>query len=51
MWADALLPWARARQPPAYPPRRGPLLGRPLAAGICRGLSVSRRLLTAPHRS
>jgi hypothetical protein len=32
-WPEALLPWGRARQPPAYPPRRGPLLGRPPRRG------------------
>ncbi|MCF6513835.1 helix-turn-helix transcriptional regulator [Blastococcus sp. MG754427] len=32
--AGALLPWRRARQPPAYPPRRGPLLGRPPRRGV-----------------
>ena len=37
-WPDPLLPWTRARQPPAYQPRRGPLLGRPPR----RGSAVSR---------
>jgi hypothetical protein len=31
---EALLPWVRARQPPAYQPRRGPLLGRPPRRGV-----------------
>jgi len=32
-WPDPLLPLPRARQPPAYQPRRGPLLGRPPRRG------------------
>ena len=43
-WPDPLLPWARARQPPAYPPRRGPLLGRPPR----RGFRAFPAPLTAP---
>jgi transcriptional regulator with XRE-family HTH domain len=48
MSADPLLPWQRARQPPAYPPRRGPLLGRPPRRGDCAfpGACADR-----PHRS
>jgi hypothetical protein len=39
----------RARQPPAYPPRRGPLLGRPPRRGdLAVEFARPRRLLTAP---
>ncbi len=41
---EPLLPWGRARQPPAYEPRRGPLLGRPPR----RGFRAYPAPLTAP---
>jgi transcriptional regulator with XRE-family HTH domain len=42
--AEPLLPWGCARQPPAYEPRRGPLLGRPPR----RGFRAYPAPLTAP---
>ena len=48
-WPEPLLPLTRARQPPAYRPRRGPLLGRPPRRGVPRVPGAADRPPGAEH--
>ena len=48
-WPEPLLPLTRARQPPAYRPRRGPLLGRPPRRGVRRVPGAADRTPGAEH--